>query len=176
EISKITALVKDKFKVQSLVGENATIDSVKKQLNDCSWIHLACHGEQNLVAPPKSCLHLYGGTLELDSILQMPLPNAEFVFLAACQTAKGDTALVNESFHLGGGFIAAGFRGAIATMWSMADEDGPVVAETVYGHLFGNGQRPQASDASKALQLAVRKMRDDGVSYERWVPFIHLGV
>jgi CHAT domain-containing protein len=139
-------------------------------------MHLACHGEQNIIEPPKSCLQLYGGTLELETILQMSLPNAEFVFLAACQTAKGDAGLVNESFHLGGGFIAAGFQGAIATMWSMMDEDGPPVAETVYSNLLGSGQRPRASEAAKALQLAVRRMRDAGVPHERWVPFIHLGI
>ncbi|KAJ7272339.1 CHAT domain-containing protein, partial [Mycena rebaudengoi] len=175
EITKITSIAGDRYQVQSLIGESTTVDSVKQTLNNCAWIHLACHGEQNIIEPPKSCLQLYGGTLELETILQMSLPNAEFVFLAACQTAKGDAGLVNESFHLGGGFIAAGFQGAIATMWSMMDEDGPAVAETVYSHLLGSGKRPRASEAAKALQLAVRKMRDAGVPHERWVPFIHLG-
>jgi CHAT domain-containing protein len=46
----------------------------------------------------------------LETILRMPLQNAQFVFLAACQTAMGDTQLVNESFHLGGVFITAGFQ------------------------------------------------------------------
>ncbi|KAJ7738679.1 hypothetical protein DFH07DRAFT_752413 [Mycena maculata] len=84
--------------------------------------------------------------------------------------------LVNESFHLGGGFIAAGFKGAIGTLWSMNDEDGPLVAETVYSHLFRDGRQPQASDAAEALHLAVRKLREKGVPYERWMPFIHMGV
>ncbi|KAJ7277673.1 CHAT domain-containing protein, partial [Mycena rebaudengoi] len=176
EIATINSIARKQYQVQSLIGENTTVDSVKQALHDCAWMHLACHGEQNIIEPPKSCLQLYGGTLELETILQMSLPNAEFVFLAACQTAKGDAALVNESFHLGGGFIAAGFQGAIATMWSMMDEDGPVVAETVYSHLLGSGHRPRASDAAKALQLAVRRLRDAGVPYERWVPFIHLGI
>ncbi|KAJ7263798.1 CHAT domain-containing protein [Mycena rebaudengoi] len=170
EITKISSIAGDKYQVQSLIGKNTTVDSVKQTLNDCAWIHLACHGEQNIIEPPKSCLQLYGGTLELETILQMSLPNAEFVVLAACQTAKGDAALVNGSFHLGGGFIAAGFQGAIATMWSMDDKDGPIVAETVYSHLLGSGKRPQASEAAKALQLAVRKMRDAGVPHEQWVP------
>ncbi|KAJ7277686.1 CHAT domain-containing protein [Mycena rebaudengoi] len=176
EITTINSIARKQYQVQSLIGENTAVDSVKQTLHDCAWIHLACHGEQNVMEPPKSCLQLYGGTLDLETILQMSLPNAEFVFLAACQTAKGDAALVNESFHLGGGFIAAGFQGAIATMWSMMDEDGPVVAETVYSHLLGSGHRPRASDAAKALQLAVRRLRDSGVPYERWVPFIHLGI
>jgi hypothetical protein len=58
----------------------------------------------------------------------------------------------------------------------MMDEDGPVVAEAVYSHLLASGQRPRASEAAKALQLAVRKMRDAGVPHEQWAPFIHLGI
>ncbi|KAJ7862716.1 CHAT domain-containing protein [Mycena leptocephala] len=130
EVKKIISIVKEPY-VQHLVGEQATVDAVKLQLQDCSWVHLACHGRQNLDEPTKSYLQLYEGTLELETILRMPLSNAQFVFLAACQTAMGDTTLVNESFHLGGGFITAGFRSAIGTMWSMNDVDGPTVAEIV---------------------------------------------
>ncbi|KAJ7754399.1 CHAT domain-containing protein [Mycena maculata] len=99
-----------------LKGEQATPQAVKLQLQDCSWIHLACHGTQDLVEPTKSRLLLYEGSLKLETILQMPLSEAEFVFLAACQTAMGDAELVNESFHLGGGFIAAGFQSAVGTL------------------------------------------------------------
>ncbi|KAJ7500758.1 CHAT domain-containing protein [Mycena galericulata] len=161
---------------QCLEGEKATPDAVKHLLEDCSWVHLACHGTQDLINPTKSCLLLYGGILELDTILKMPLSNAELVFLAACQTAMGDSELVNESFHLGGGLIAAGFRGAIGTLWSMNDADGPPVAKNVYSHLFRDGKHPQASDAAEALQLAVDELKAQNVSYERWIPFIHLGV
>ncbi|KAJ7214278.1 CHAT domain-containing protein, partial [Mycena rebaudengoi] len=149
EVKKIVSIVKD-TRVQSLVGEQATVDAVKLQLQDCSWVHFACHGCQNLHEPAKSLLQLYGGDLELETILHMPLLNADFVFLAACQTAMGDAQLVNESLHLGGGFIAAGFRSAIGTMWSMNDADGPTVAEIVYSHLFRENRQPQASDAAEA--------------------------
>ncbi|KAF8153581.1 CHAT domain-containing protein, partial [Mycena galopus ATCC 62051] len=145
-------------------------------LQNCSWVHLACHGKQDLMEPSKSRLLLYGGSLELETILRMPLPNAEFVFLAACQTAMGDSELVNESFHLGGGFIAAGFRSAIGTMWSMDDQDGPLVAEMVYSRLFRNGRQPQANDTAEALQFAVNELRARKIPYERWIPFIHMGV
>ncbi|KAF8210986.1 CHAT domain-containing protein [Mycena galopus ATCC 62051] len=162
--------------IQCLEGEQATPDAVKHQLQSCSWVHLACHGKQDLVHPTKSYLLLYEGTLELETILKMPLPNAEFVFLAACQTAMGDSELINESFHLGGGFIAAGFRGAIGTLWSMNDTDGPLVARSVYSHLFHDHKQPQASEAAEALQLAVEVLKASNVEYERWIPFIHLGV
>ncbi|KAF8197821.1 CHAT domain-containing protein [Mycena galopus ATCC 62051] len=162
--------------VEYLEGEKATVDAVMLQLQDCSWVHLACHGTQDLAHPTKSCLLLYEGELELEKILQMPLSNAEFVFLAACQTAMGDAVLGNESFHLGGGFIAAGFRGAVGTLWSMNDADGPLVAKSFYSYLFRDGRQPQATDAAEALHHAVKDLKARKVPYEQWVPFIHIGV
>jgi CHAT domain-containing protein len=165
EVKKIVSVVKE-AEISSLVGEQATMDAVKLQLQNCSWVHLACHGCQNMAEPTKSLLQLYEGTLDPETILRMPLLNVDFVFLAACQTAMGDAELINESFHLGGGFIAAGFRGAIGTMWSMNNSDGPTVAEVVYSHLFREGQLPQASDAAEGLQLAVTELRNKKVPCE----------
>ncbi|KAJ6524706.1 CHAT domain-containing protein [Mycena vulgaris] len=175
EVKKILSVVNQPH-VQYLKDQQATVDAVTLQLQECSWIHLACHGVQDLRYPARSRLLLYEGSLELASILQMDLSHAEFVFLAACQTAMGDAQLVNESFHLGGGFIAAGFRGAIGTLWSMNDADGPLVAESVYHYLFRDGRQPQASDAAEALQLAVEKLKAKNVPFEQWIPFIHMGV
>ncbi|KAJ7775593.1 CHAT domain-containing protein [Mycena maculata] len=173
EARKIRSVVSD---IECLEGEQATPDAVQRQLQDCSWAHFACHGMQDLEVPNKSHLLLYGGALELGTILKMPLSNAQVVFLAACQTAMGDTELINESFHLGGGFITAGFRGAIGTLWSMNDGDGPFMAETVYSELFKLKRQPRASDAAAALHLAVQELRARNVPYERWVPFIHMGI
>ncbi|KAF8207841.1 CHAT domain-containing protein [Mycena galopus ATCC 62051] len=175
EVKNILAAIKN-ANVECLEGEQATPEAVKLQLQSSTWIHLACHGTQDRLQPTKSCLLLYGGVLELETILHMPLSNAELVFLSACQTATGDVDLVNESFHLGGGFIAAGFRGAIGTLWSINDSDGPLVAELVYSHLFRDGQQPKTSDAAEALQLAVKELKARKVPYEHWIPFIHMGV
>ncbi|KAJ7154862.1 CHAT domain-containing protein, partial [Mycena crocata] len=175
EVANIQSII-PKSNTESLIGEQATVNAVRDQLQDCAWVHLACHGTQDLVNPAKSCLLLYDGNLELESILQMQLPEAEVVFLAACQTAMGDAELINESFHLGGGFIAAGFRGAVGTLWSINDMDGPPVAESFYSYLFRDKRRPVASDAAEALHLAVKKLRAMNVPYERWIPFIHMGI
>ncbi|KAJ7667241.1 CHAT domain-containing protein [Mycena rosella] len=177
EIAKIVSIFGPR-QVQKLVDDKATVEAVKVQLQTCAWIHLACHGHQDDQDPPKSHLKLYGGDLELGTILRMAL-TSQFVFLSACQTAMGgmgDARMANEAFHLAGGFVAAGFRGAIGTMWSIMDEDGPGVAESVYTHLFADGATLKVTDAAKALQLATRKMRDERVGYERWVPFIHIGI
>ncbi|KAJ6509594.1 hypothetical protein DFH09DRAFT_942554, partial [Mycena vulgaris] len=144
------------------------------QLQDCSRLHLACHEKQDLLKPTKSHLLLCQGVLELEAILCMPLSNAESVFLAACQSAMRDFQLINESFHLGGGIIAAGFRSAIGTLWSMNDLDRPLVAEKGYSHLFREGRQPQASDTAEALPIAVEGLKARKPPYQRWEPFIHM--
>ncbi|KAJ6592184.1 CHAT domain-containing protein [Mycena vulgaris] len=184
EVNRIVSIMsKNNVELDTLCGTQVTFKDAKTQLQTCTWMHFACHGVRNAEDPVKSSLQLYDHQLDLGSILQLSLPNPEFVFLAACQTAKGDDDLVNESLHLGGAFIAAGFKAAIGTMWMMRDEDGPVVAEAVYSHLFDEGRlkrlnksHPDASDTAEALQIAVRKLRDSGVPYQRWMPFIHIGL
>ncbi|KAJ6525904.1 hypothetical protein DFH09DRAFT_1371796 [Mycena vulgaris] len=176
EARKVTAvLAQENVQVDSLLGEQATAVSVHSMLQNCAWVHLACHAKQDQVDPPRSCLQLYASQLDLGTVLSSPLPSAQFVFLAACQTAMGDAALVNESFHLAGGFLAAGFRGAIATMWAMHDSDGPPVAETVYTHLFADGRPPRPEEAARAMHVAVKQLREAGIPFERWVPFVHIG-
>jgi hypothetical protein len=175
EVEKICSII-DPQMITLLEGEHATPDAVKALLQNCSWVHFACHGEQQLSEPTKSCLLLYNGVLELETILQLSLPNPQFVFLSACETTMGDPVLVNEAFHLVGGFIAAGFRSAIGSLWYMRDDDGPLVAEMVYSHMFRDGRQPQVSDAAEALHLAVKELRARKMPYERWMPFIHTGV
>ncbi|KAJ6582485.1 hypothetical protein DFH09DRAFT_912299 [Mycena vulgaris] len=58
----------------------------------------------------------------------------------------------------------------------MNDQDGPLIAEKVYSHLFQEGQQPQASDTAEAPQIAVEELKARKVPYEWWIPFIHMGI
>ncbi|KAJ7906972.1 CHAT domain-containing protein, partial [Mycena leptocephala] len=189
EVAQIEALVKHaKFKISTLSDPSSditspTVDNVATLLQGSSWVHFACHGQQSLRDPTKSYLHLYKGYLELQAILKMSLHKPEFAFLATCQSAKGDSNLVNESFHLGGGFIAAGFKAVIGTMWTMKDYDGPVISQAVYRHLLAKAKHgkpntyPKAEDTARALHVALKDFKKlHHNSYARWIPFIHIGV
>ncbi|KAJ7689622.1 hypothetical protein B0H17DRAFT_1295277 [Mycena rosella] len=94
------------------------------------------------------------------------------------RTATGDINLEEESVHLAAGMLLAGYRGVIATMWTIGDNDAPQVAGDVYEHLVQTSP-PDSTRAAEALHLAVRKLRDEAggkKSFFHWVPFIHLGV
>ncbi|EDR04924.1 uncharacterized protein LACBIDRAFT_303808 [Laccaria bicolor S238N-H82] len=82
---------------------------------------------------------------------------------------------------IGASLIFSGFRRVIATMWEMIDEDGPTIVDTFYEELCSGGLdgrpalKPDMTKSALALHLAVKKLRSQGVSFRRWVPFIHMG-
>jgi len=66
----------------------------------------------------------------------------------------------------------------------MDDRDGPKIAATFYEHLFKSSDPnssppilPDLTGAAKALQIAVAKLREEpGMTFARWVPFVHYGL
>lgn len=164
------------LQVESLEGADATVKRVMQGMKESTWIHLACHGTQNADTPTTSALILHDGRLELSQIVQTPLPRADFAFLSACQTATGDKRLSDEAVHLAAGMLLVGYRGVIATTWSIKDDDAPFIADEVYSYLFKD-QRPDRTKAAHALHHAVQKLRrDKGLPFLSWVPFIHVGM
>jgi CHAT domain-containing protein len=142
-----------------------------------SWVHLACHAVQDTVEPTKSAFCLHDGHLELSTIITKSFAFADFAFLSACQTATGDEKLSEEAVHLAAGLMLAGYRGVIATMWSIKDKDAPVVAGHVYSDLF-NDAEPDSTKAALALHNAVKFLRKQqgDEDFLSWVPFIHVGI
>jgi CHAT domain-containing protein len=161
----------------SLKSAEATRDQVTRNMEDCNWLHLACHGTQNSVEPTKSALMLHDGPLTLEEIIKLKLPKAEFAFLSACQTTTGDEHLSEEAVHIAGSMLLAGYRGVIATMWSIQDELAPEIADEFYAHLLKEGHRPDSRRVAEALHVAVQKLRKKRqLPLTAWVPFVHLGV
>jgi len=171
---KVVQSLASGMNVVSLVSEEGTVDRVLQAMKDTDWIHMACHGKQETSDPMKSGLLLHDKILELSEIVRHALPRADFAFLSACQTAVGDERIPDESAHLAAGMFMAGYRGVIATMWSIRDKDAPQVAEDVYKQILKNG-KPNRKEAAHALHDAVKRLRDSGAGFMAWVPFIHLG-
>lgn len=174
EVKRIQDLAGD-IQVENLADGTATVDLVLQAMKDNNWIHLACHGTQNAENPMKSGFLLHDdNTLELSRIIKERLQKADFAFLSACQTATGDEKVAEESAHLAAGMLFSGCRGVIATMWSIADEDAPKVAEIVYTRMLKRG-KPERKEAAFALHEATKKLRDSGAEFASWVPYIHIG-
>ena len=164
-----------------LEGKQATVATVREAISQYSWVHLACHGSQNVQDATQSAFYLYDGALSLSDLVNTDITDAELAFLSACETATGDEKNPEESVHLAAGMLVAGFKGVVATMWSIGDDDAPVVVEAFYRKLLelrssGNLGKGQTG-AAYALHEAVKVLRDKvGESKVlKWAPFVHFG-
>ncbi|KAF7964376.1 hypothetical protein HWV62_9221, partial [Athelia sp. TMB] len=145
-----------------LIGSDATVGRVSSSLESCTWVHFACHGLQHPTDGIKSAFALHDGLLQLDAIASKRITNGQFAFLSVCQAAAGLKEMQGEAMHLAAGLQFVGFGSVIATLWSICDEDAPVIAQRVYQHLFRDGvARADASDAATALNHAVLALRED---------------
>jgi len=170
-----------------LESDSATVNQVKIKMNAYSCIHFACHATQDTTKPLQSRFYLHDGQLELSEIIKDQVIGADLAFLSACQTSTGDEKLAEEAVHLAGGMLAAGYRGVVATIWSIEDHYGPGIAEDFYKHLITHGADDKkclkglSSDgAAYALHYAIQQVRktldNSELSLLTWVPYVHFGL
>ena len=174
-----------------LLGEQAKLAEVLERLQTHSWVHFACHGVLKPGAPFNSAFVLSGNDrLTLLDIIKNRAPNAELAFLSACHTA-GQTkdSATEEALHLAAAMQFSGFRSVVGTMWQMRDEDGPKLAEDFYAEILAESDEKYPLEvgykkAARALHAATTKMRkqrpekrtrEQRVTFEQWVNFVHIG-
>ncbi|EIN05285.1 hypothetical protein PUNSTDRAFT_75048, partial [Punctularia strigosozonata HHB-11173 SS5] len=158
-------------------GNGITAETLLKLLPQTNILHLACHGHQDLENPLQSGFILRDEKLTIERLMPVPLPRAVMAFLSACETAKGDFNQPDQVVHLAAVMFFAGFKSVIATLWSMADADGPEIARSVYQKIFsGNLDHIDPDDIAYALDEAVTKLRTVQPEPLRWAPYIHLGI
>jgi CHAT domain-containing protein len=173
------------FEAKCLEDSAATVDEVKKMMESHSWIHFACHGSQNTESALQSAFYLHDGELLLTEIIKKQLYNADLAFLSACQTSTGEEKLSEEAVHLAGGMLAAGYRGVVATMWSITDQYGPEIAVDFYKYILNSakmsegGKELNSDMAAYALHYATgcirKKLGDSESGLLAWVPYVHFG-
>ncbi|QRW18631.1 CHAT domain protein [Rhizoctonia solani] len=176
ELASIRAHAHNRAEYSQLTGSKATATAVLDAMEEHDWVHLACHAHQNVTDPTKSGFFLHGGRLDLAAITRQSFKSKGLAFLSACQTATGDEKLPDEAIHLASGMLMAGYRSVTATMWSVIDEDAPVVADMVYSRLLKDG-KVGSGEAGRALHAAVARLREKvgERNIARWVPYIHIG-
>ncbi|KAG6373234.1 TPR-like protein [Boletus reticuloceps] len=180
EVERIKDIIKNLPSARTSLLESSagTVEEVLSLMKETDWVHFACHGIQDAKDPTASGLCLADGRrLKVSDIIALSRPHGGLAFLSACQTATGDKDLSDEAIHIAAGMLFAGYGGVVGTMWSISDEIAPDVARDVYQQLFGNGTRPDYREAALALHEAVGCLREDeNVTFDEWIPFIHVGL
>lgn len=167
----------DRLLITRLDDREATVAAVLQNMNDCNWVHLACHGVQDNKSAIDSAFHLIDGPLTLREIMKQSFSHTELAVLSACQTATGDKTIPEEAVHLAAGMLMAGYQSVVGTMWRIRDNDAPILAKKFYSYLISEGGRDSAN-AAYALHYAVahlRSVRGEN-DFAGWVPYIHLGI
>ncbi|KAH8099814.1 CHAT domain-containing protein [Cristinia sonorae] len=180
EIRHVVDLLPKELEINVLSGETLSRDSVLERLNTCHWAHLACHGRLKAGNPFRSFFELNDGEhLTLLDLVQTRLPNAQFAFLSACNSAQQSPGSASEEvLHLASAMQFSGFGSVVGTMWAMSDEDGPTLSRYFYTAILRRdvAEEERYRSAAAALRAATLRMRNrDCVGLERWVNYVHIG-
>lgn len=151
-----------------LAGPAATRAQVMARLPQADVVHFACHGRQDAEVPGDGRLILADGDLSvLDLIRSTAAP--QFAFLSACETARGDAEVPDESLHLAGALLLGGCPQVLGTIWPVSDAASVELVGDVYDAV-------PDTDGASALHAAVAKLRrrypDDPA---RWASHVHYG-
>ena len=98
----------------------ATLAAFLAEAGAASSLHLACHASCRADNPDLSALHFSDGTLTVADLSGLHL-NADLVTLSACDTALSRIAPGDEVLGLARGFLMAGARSVVASLWSVED-------------------------------------------------------
>jgi tetratricopeptide (TPR) repeat protein len=154
-----------------LDGPGATRGAVQQALSDqpVQILHLACHGQFRADSPSFSSLEMADGALTLLDAQALPLRGA-LVTLSACDTGQSAQAPGNELVGLVRGFLAAGARTVVSTLWTVDDESTAELMGQFYRGLL-QGQRP-----AEALRGAQRRLARDQPHPFHWAAFTVSGL
>ena len=147
------------------MGFNASLDAVMNtQLSDYRIIHFATHGRIDSRYPALSELVFSQidengqpreGSLRLHDIYNLDL-QAELVAMSACSTALGREIAGEGLTGLTQGFMYAGSRSVLASLWQVPDRATAELMTRFYRNLLEGEQTPSAALRQAQLELASK--------------------
>jgi pentatricopeptide repeat protein len=141
---------------QRLKGRRqATVKNYQLLARFVQSIHSSHHASSRLDNPLESALQLGDGVITLGQLLSpgWRLPNLGEVFLSCCETNLGLTPITDDLLTLATGFLCAGARSVISTLWAVDD-----LATALFSICYYQ-QRRQGDNRAIALQQAQKTLR-----------------
>ncbi|MDX2014068.1 MAG: CHAT domain-containing tetratricopeptide repeat protein [Myxococcaceae bacterium] len=168
-------------KRQVLTGYAATREKVVSGgVSGSRLVHFATHGVLDLATPEKSGLVLtrrapdgrpVEGFLSLADVYALRL-SADLVTLSACETALGAAQRGEGLIGLARGFLHAGARAVVASLWKVNDKATAVLMEAFYEGLLVKKLTPAVALAN--AQRTVAAMERYRAPYF-WAGFVLVG-
>jgi hypothetical protein len=165
EVEAVSRLVRG---AQVLRGSEATANAFRRSERRSSLLHVACHGFFNEDGPWTGGLRLGDSWVSLPELYTLR-GTADLVVLSGCETGRGTVYSGDEWVGLVRGFLQAGARSIVASLWEVHDRSALVLMERFYVGLASG--LPVAA----ALAQAQRESRRDDPLPIRWAPFMLIG-
>ncbi len=123
------------------------------------YLHLACHGEFNLDDPLDSWLELGPHErLSANDMLNGPTLSTDLVTLSACRSGLSRVLRGDEPMGLARGFLGAGARAVLVTLWRVEDSSARLLMTRFYTELKREGARlPEALQAAQQFVCALSR-------------------
>ncbi len=165
EIQDVAALLPQS---ELLVGEAATEEKLKQQGGKASILHIASHGLFRGDNPMFSSIQLGTSWLSLFDIYNINL-DADLVTLSGCGTGMNRIVDGDELVGLVRGFLYAGTRSLLVSLWNVYDRSTAELMRTFYAFL----QKDQ--DIALSLRHAMLALKQFYPHPYYWAPFILMG-
>ncbi len=117
-----------------LEGPAASLVAFRQAAETSRAIHIAAHGVYRADNPNFSALELADGRLNVIDLHNLRL-HADCVVLSGCGTALGDLAGGDEVIGLTRGFLYAGARSVVSSLWDVDDRNTAEFMTRFYEHV-----------------------------------------
>lgn len=151
-----------------LAGEQASREAFSRAARNASFVHIATHATCRRDNPMFSNFKLADGYVTALDLFSMSC-QANLVTLSGCQSGLGRIAESDDLLGLTRGFLYAGARSLLMSLWTVSDESTVTLMKEFY-----NEWRAGATK-SRALQKAMRTVRLGYPNPFDWAPFILVG-
>jgi CHAT domain-containing protein len=157
--------------IRYLRPREATKVQIVKSIEQAWYAQLAVHGTYQTDEPRNSHLMLAGNEsvpetergIYLGEALNgtVNLVGLRLLILSACETARIDMSIANETLGLATGFLQAGAAGVIASLWAV-DDQATYLLISRFAQFYLDPQRNWSP--ARALAEAQRWLRDEATN------------
>jgi CHAT domain-containing protein len=166
--AEVSALGKIFPEATILAGEHGKCESFTRASQNASFVHIATHATFRQDNPMFSNFKLADGYVTALDLFSMNC-QANLVALSGCQSGLGRVAESDDLLGLTRGFLYAGARSLLMSLWTVSDESTVMLMKEFY-KTWSTGK-----SKAKALQNAMQTVRLDYPSPFYWAPFVLIG-
>jgi len=127
-------------------SQEATVAAYRNLAQNVNVIHSSHHALSRLDNPLESRLFLGDGSITLGELMTpgWRLPQLSDVFMSCCETNLGGTEITDNLLSLGTGFLCAGARSVVSTLWAVDDFATSLFSIFYYQYRRQGLSRPEA--------------------------------